>query len=69
MGERNSSNDGIERWAADSGAAFHMTKSAELLHEVQPADDKVKIGKTTLMYVECYGSITVEFLNRAYESR
>ena len=50
---------------ADSAATFHMTKSAELLRDVRPSDDKVKIGDNTLIDVKCYGSLTVVFPNKA----
>ena len=65
VGERIGSDDGIERWLADSAATFHMTKSDELLRDVQPSDDKVKIGDNTLLDVECCGSLTVVFPNKA----
>ncbi|CAM9850947.1 unnamed protein product, partial [Sphacelaria rigidula] len=65
VGERKSSDDGIERWLADSGASFYMTKSAEFLRDMRPSDDKFKIGSNTLIDVECYGSLTVIFPNKA----
>ena len=36
-----------------------MTRSADLLSDVQPSEDKVKIGNDTLVDVEGYGSLTV----------
>ncbi|CAN0006461.1 unnamed protein product, partial [Sphacelaria rigidula] len=59
VGEFNSSSDGIERWIADSGETFHVTKSAEMLCDVQPSEDKVKIGSDTLIDGEGYGSLIV----------
>ncbi|CAM9644848.1 unnamed protein product, partial [Sphacelaria rigidula] len=60
-----SSNDGIDRWIADSGATFHMTESVEMLRDLQPSEEKVKIDNNTLIDVECYGSLTVVFRHRA----
>ncbi|CAM9730633.1 unnamed protein product, partial [Sphacelaria rigidula] len=65
LGVRNSSNDSVDRWIADRGATFHMTKSVEMLRDMQPSEDEVKIGNNTLIGVECYGSLTVVFPNRA----
>lgn len=42
MGERDSSKGGIERRIADRGATHHMTRSAELLPDVQPSEVKFK---------------------------
>ena len=65
VGEREQGTDGTEKWIADSGATFHMTRSADLLRDVQPSEDKVKIGNDTLVDVEGYGSLTVVFPNKA----
>ena len=50
-----------ERWIADSGASFHMTRSADLLSHVRLCDDKVRIGDNHLMDVVGYGTLTVVF--------
>ena len=42
-----------------------MTRSADLLRDMQPSEDKVKIGNATLVDVEGYGSLTVVFPNKA----
>ena len=63
--EREQGTDGTEKWIADSGATFHMTRSADLPRDVQPSEDKVKIGNDTLIDVEGYGSLTVVFPNKA----
>ena len=65
VGEREQGTDGTENWIADSGATFHMTRSAGLLRDVQPSEDKVRIGNDTLVDVEGYGSLTVVFPNKA----
>ena len=62
---REQGTDGTEKWIADSGATFHMTRSADLLRDVQPSEDKVKIGNDTVVDVEGYGSLTVAFPNKA----
>ena len=64
VGEREKSHDGNEKWIADSGATFHMTRSADLLRDLNPSEDKVKIGNDTLIGVEGYGSLTVVFPNK-----
>ena len=61
VGGREQSEDGTEKMIADSGAAFHTTKSAELLRDLHPTEDKFKIGNDTLIGVEDYGSLTVAF--------
>ena len=38
-----------------------MTRSADLLRDVQPSEDKVTFGNVTLVDVEGYGSLTVVF--------
>ena len=53
-----------EKWIAESGATFHMTRSADLLRDLHPSEDKVKIGNDTLIGVEGYGSLTVVFANK-----
>ena len=53
-----------EKWIAESGATFHMTRSADLLRDLNPSEDKVKIGNDTLIGVEGYGSLTVVFPNK-----
>ena len=52
-----------EKWIAESGATFHMTRSADYLRDMHPSEDKVKVGNDTLIGVEGYGSLTVVFLN------
>ena len=65
VGEREQGTDGTEKWIADSGATFHMTRSVDLPRDVQPSEDKVRIGNDTLVNVEGYGSLTVVFPNKA----
>ena len=65
VGESEQGTDGTEKWIADSGATFHMTRSADLLRDVQPFEDKVRFGNDTLVDVEGYGSLTVVFPNKA----
>ena len=50
-----------EKWIADSGASFHMTRSADLLSDVRLCDDKVRIGDNHLIDVVGYGTLTVVF--------
>ena len=65
VGGREQSKDGSEKWIADSGANFHMTRSADLLYGLHPTEDKkAKIGNDTLIGVEGYGSLTVAFPNK-----
>ena len=64
VGEREQGKDGTDKWAADSGATFHMTRSADLLRDLHPSEDKVKIGNDTLIGVGGYGSLTVVFANQ-----
>ena len=52
VGEREQGTDDAEKWIADSGATFHMTRSADLFRDVQPSEDKVKVGNDTLIGVE-----------------
>ena len=42
-----------------------MTRSADLLRDVQPPMHKVRIGNNTLVNVGGYGSLTVVFPNKA----
>ena len=65
VGECERSDDGTEKWIADSGATVHITSSADLLRDLQPSEDKVKIGNDTLVRVEGFGSLTVVFPNKA----
>ena len=65
VGGREQSKDGTEKRIADSGATFHMTRSADLLRGLHPTEDKVEIGNDTLIGVEGYGSLTVAFPNKA----
>ena len=62
-GELEQSKNGTEKWIAESGATFHMTRSADYLRDMHPSEDKVKVGNDTLIGVEGYGSLTVVFLN------
>ena len=41
-----------------------MTRSADLLRDVQPLEDKVRIDNNTLVDVGGYGSLTVVFPNK-----
>ena len=61
VGKREQGTDGTEKYIADSGATFHITRPADLLREMQPTEDKVNIGNDTLVDVEGYGSLTVVF--------
>ncbi|CAM9400002.1 unnamed protein product [Laminaria digitata] len=63
-----------ERRIADSGASFHMTRSADLLSDVRLCDDKGRIGDNHLIDVVGYvmltvvfpGDLTVKLLDVAY---
>ena len=48
-----------EKWRADSGATYHMTRSPEFLTDIRSSDDKVRVGGNRLLAVEYYGSLTV----------
>ena len=61
--EREQSKDATERWIADSGATFYMTRSADLLRDLHPIEDNVKVDNDTLVGVEGYGSLTAAFSN------
>ena len=65
VGEREQGMDGTEKWIADSGVTLQMTRSADLLRDMQPSEDKARIGNDTLVDVEGYGSLTVVFPNKA----
>ena len=65
VGEREQGTEGTEKWIADSGATVHMTRSADLLRDVQPPEDKGGIGIDTLVDVEDYAALTVAFPNKA----
>ena len=41
-----------------------MTRSADLIRDVQPSEHKVKVGNDTLIDVECYGTLTIIFANK-----
>ena len=64
VGESEESSDDTEKWIPESSATFHMTRSVDLLREVQPSEVKVKVGIDTLIDVESYGSMTVVFSNK-----
>ena len=61
VGGREQSKGGTEKRIADSGATFHMIRSADLIRCLHPTEDKVEIGNDTLIGVESYGSLTVAF--------
>ena len=65
VGEREQSDDDADKWIAHSGVTYHMTRSADLLCDLHPSEDKVKIGNDTLIGVEGYGSLTVVSSNTA----
>ena len=67
VGEHGKNKDGNEKWIADRGATFHMTRSADSLRDLHPSENKVKIGKDTLIGVEGYWSLTDVFSNTAGE--
>ena len=67
IGEREQGKDGREKWIGDSGATFHITRSAELLRDLHPSEDKVTIGNDKLTSVENYGLSTVVFVKRKEE--
>ena len=64
VGGPEQSKDGTEKWIAHGNATFHMTRSTDLLRDLHPTEDKVKIGDDTLIGVEGYGSLTVAFPNK-----
>ena len=41
-----------------------MIRSADMLRDLHPSEDKVKIGNNTVIGVEGYGSLTVVFPNK-----
>lgn len=43
---------------------FHITRSADILRDFHPFEDKVKIGNDTLIGVEVYGSLIVLLPNK-----
>ena len=43
---------------------FHMNRSADVLRDLHPSEDNVKIGNYTLIGVEGYGSLTVVCANK-----
>ena len=61
VGEREKSKDSNETWIADSGAKFTCLDLLDLLSDMHPSEDTVKIGIDTLIVVECYGSLTTVF--------
>ena len=67
IGEREQGKDGRDKWIGDSGATFHITRSAELLRDLHPSEDKVTIGNDKLTSVENYGLSTVVFVKRKEE--
>lgn len=52
---------GLEKWRADSAATFHMTGSKELMYDIRPSNDKVRIGDATVLDVECVGTVNLVF--------
>ncbi|CAM9811448.1 unnamed protein product, partial [Sphacelaria rigidula] len=56
--------DCTAKWIVDSGATFHVTRSADLLREMQPSEDELKIGNDTFIDVEGYGPLTAVFPNK-----
>ena len=52
---------GLEKWRGDSAATFHMSGSKECMSDMRISNDKVRIGDTHLLDVECVGTVTVVF--------
>lgn len=61
VGERENSKNGSDDWIGDSGATFDMTRSADLLRDLQPSEDEVMIGSDASIDVDGYGSFTAIF--------
>ena len=54
-GKENPSKNTAEKWVADSSATYHMTRSPDLMHDIRPTIDKVKIGDSRMIDIVGYG--------------
>ena len=50
-----------EKWVADSGATYHMTRSTDTMHDIRPTHDKVRIGDSRMIDIVGYGTLTAVF--------
>ena len=50
-----------DKWGVDSGATYHMTRSADMMHDTRPTKDKVRIGDSRMIDIVGYGTLTVVF--------
>ena len=50
-----------EKWVTDNGATFHMTRSADMMYDIRPMNDKVRIGDSRMIAIVGYGKLTVVF--------
>ena len=48
-----------DRWVPDSGATCHMTRSADMMHDMRPRNDKVRIGDRRMIDMVGYSTLTV----------
>ena len=59
------SKHGTEKWIGDSDATFRMTTSDDLLRDVRPSKDKVRISGDSLVDIQSYGSLRIVFPHEA----
>ena len=50
-----------DKWVADSGATYNITRSADMMHGMRPTNDKVGIGDSRTIDIVGYGTLTVVF--------
>ena len=49
------------KWGPDSGATCHMIRSADMMHDVQPTNDKVRVEDHRTIDIVGYGTLSVVF--------
>ena len=59
--KENPSKNTADKWVVDSGATYHMTRSADMMHGIRPTSDKVRISDSRVIDIVGYGTLTVVF--------
>lgn len=47
--EKESSEKTAEKWVAESGATYYMTRSADMIRDVQPTNDQVGVDESRMI--------------------
>ena len=59
--KENPTKNTAEKWVADSGSTYHMTRSIDMMHDIRPTPDKVRNGDSRMIDIVGYGTLTVVF--------